>query len=192
MRYNLLTLSGVTSAVFLISTYLGFVWADQNPSLAKSVLDEFSAGFDFIKELPHYVIFSFILANNSIKSLVSMVLGVLFGIAPIVFIAINGFVIGVVLNVKGAEIGFYNVLVMLLPHGIIEIPAVLIACTYGLWLGLKTFDRVRGKDVNISQCLKKALMVYLKVVLPMLLIAAFVETYITPIIALLSGSIPLD
>ena len=173
----------VMTTLFFVAVYMGYTWAGMYPESAKAILDEFTSSFEFIKNIPHYLIFVIIFVNNSVKALISLVLGILFGLVPIFFVFINGFLIGVVLNVKGAEMGLSKVVVMLLPHGILEIPAVILACSYGLWLGFRVLDRVRGKNVNLAHCLKRAFESYLRIVLPTLLIAALIETYVTPLVA---------
>ncbi len=78
--------------------------------------------------------------------------------------------------------GLLKVLLAIIPHGVLEIPAVLIASSYGVWLGLKFYRAMLGKG-EFKPYLKKALIVYFKIVVPLLFIAAFIETFITPVLA---------
>jgi stage II sporulation protein M len=69
----------------------------------------------------------------------------------------------------------------IIPHGIFEIPAVLIAASYGLWWGVKNYRKFRYKDSfrdEFSLPIKR----YIFIVIPLLLIGSFVEAYITPFI----------
>ncbi len=81
--------------------------------------------------------FLFIFFNNTLKSIFVMYLGGLLGFIPIIFLAVNGMIIGY-LFVQMSEAG-QNVWMLLikgiLPHGIIEIPAIIIACAFGLRFG---------------------------------------------------------
>jgi stage II sporulation protein M len=63
--------------------------------------------------------------------------------------------------------------IALLPHGIIEIPALLIAAALGAWFIETQMDKL----TRIDLC--KLFAVY---VIPLLLVAAVIETYITPVL----------
>ncbi|WP_337103266.1 stage II sporulation protein M [Paenibacillus sp. YIM B09110] len=87
-----------------------------------------------------------IFLNNAIKAVFVMYLGAFFGIIPLLFIVVNGMLIGFLLqNIAAQEGAGYMASVVLkgiLPHGIIEIPAIIIACAYGMkfgTLGLRGF-----------------------------------------------------
>ncbi len=170
-------------ALFALSIFSGYQEAKRNPIKAESVVHQFSSEFGFVKRLPSYAVFALIFLNNSIKAFVVMILGSLFGIAPIFFVFINGYLIGLVTYAVGLKIGMRKVVMMLVPHGVIEIPAVILACSYGLWLGRMFFKKITGDNVSMSECIKEAIRVFFKTVVPMLIIAAFVETFITPRIA---------
>ncbi len=65
----------------------------------------------------------------------------------------------------------------MLPHGIIEVPALLIAASYGLWLGVAFIRRIRGREVTpIRFHIEHAFRRYFAVVLPLLIVAAGIET----------------
>ncbi len=60
---------------------------------------------------------------------------------------------------------------------VFEIPALLIAASYGLWLGVMGFRRMRGKeDTPLKFHIGYASRQYLAVVFPLLVIAAAIET----------------
>jgi stage II sporulation protein M len=91
---------------------------------------------------PQWSFFVFIFLNNSIKSVVIIFLGALFGILPVFFLLINGAVIGYLIHlsaIQGQDL-FTLIVKGLLPHGIIEIPAIIIACAFGLQFGGKALS----------------------------------------------------
>ncbi len=173
----------ILACLFLFSIYSGYLVAMNDPMIAKNVLTQFSQEFGFIKQLPRFLIFFIIFINNTVKAFVAMLLGVLFGLVPVLFVMINGIMVGIVVYVVGERIGTERVIMLLLPHGMIEIPAMLLACSYGVWLGRMFFERLRGKDVSMKEMIKEAVSKFVRTVLPMLLIAAFIEAYITPMLA---------
>ena len=126
--------------------------------------------------------FAFIFLNNAIKSAIVVYLGLLFGLFPLVFLLINGMVIGFLLFVmreQGADVA--DVLLYgILPHGILELPAIVIACAYGLKLGVLAMRRLAGRDggeLGYTLRLTLPLILFLAAVL---LAAALVEATVTP------------
>ncbi|MCS7144094.1 MAG: stage II sporulation protein M [Archaeoglobaceae archaeon] len=161
------------SALFLLSCYFGYLLADLYPEFARreiEILKEFLKSITS-EEISPVAIFIIIILNNSIKSFVAMVLGVLLGIVPILFVITNGLIIGVFANVFGEEIGTFSFILKIIPHGILEIPAIILASSYGVWLGIE-FLRDRK---NIDKHMRYATGQFVKIVLPMLIVAAVIE-----------------
>ena len=171
------------TTLFLVSAISGYISAMVNPENAENTVAQFFTQFEFVKELDPFKLLALIFLNNSLKSMIAMLTGFFFGIFPVLFIFLNGFFIGVVVFVKSQEIGLTGVMMLLLPHGIFEIPAVLMASSYGLWLGRVFYDKVRGRDVSIGSAYTYALKKFLTRIVPVLLLAAFIETFITPLVA---------
>ncbi|MEC0126959.1 stage II sporulation protein M [Paenibacillus pabuli] len=97
--------------------------------------------------------FLFIFFNNAIKSVLVIYAGLFLGILPVIFLLINGMVIGFLVHTTmnyGAS--FFDIVVKgLLPHGIIEIPVIIIACAFGLRFGglvLKSLAQFGGEKRN--------------------------------------------
>ncbi len=168
------------TVVFFLAIIMGYSSAETNPEMAKSFVEQFSTEFGFIKLLPPLLIFLIIFINNSVKAFVAMVLGTFLGIAPLLFVFINGYIIGVVVYFVGSKVGLERVVMMLVPHGVIEIPAIILACSYGMWLGRMFLKKITGSNVSLGECVERAIRFYVKTVIPMLIVAAFVETFITP------------
>ena len=91
--------------------------------------------------------------------------------------------IGIVLYISSMKIGMLSSIMLILPHGIIEIPALILGCSYGLWLGKMLILKIIGKEVPMMDCIKYSIIQYVKFIIPMLIIAALVETYLTPFIS---------
>lgn len=162
------------SALFLFSCYFGYLLAEIYPDFARrelEILKEFLRSFT-ARDISPIAIFILILLNNSIKSFVAMILGIFLGVAPILFVMINGTIVGIFANIFGEEIGIVSFILKIIPHGIIEIPAIILASSYGVWLGIE-FLRDRK---NIDKHMRYAVTRFVKIVLPMLIIAAIIET----------------
>jgi len=58
----------------------------------------------------------------------------------------------------------------------LEIPALIIAASYGQWLGMNVLRRMRGKKIDpVGGQVKHALQRYFVVVFPLLVVAAGIE-----------------
>lgn len=136
---------------------------------------------------PGLMMFLLIFFNNAIKSLLVMYLGVFFGVVPLFFILINGMVLGYLFaNNPQPTIDLFTLITRgILPHGIIEIPAIIIAGAYGLRFGVLTFKGVGalfrrdgrfGRVYEAFAVRTVPLMVWLTVAL---LLAAVIESTVT-------------
>jgi uncharacterized membrane protein SpoIIM required for sporulation len=74
----------------------------------------------------------------------------------------------------------------ILPHGILEIPAILLGMTFALRMGAALVAPPKGLDIGQGLTLTGAnfIKILIFVVVPLLLIAAFIEANITPQIVL--------
>jgi stage II sporulation protein M len=125
----------------------------------------------------------FIFLNNTVKSIAVMYLGLLFGIVPAVFLLLNGMVIGHLLTSldrQGVQV-IELIVKGLLPHGILEIPAILLACGYGLKMGTTAWSALTGRSEARSE-LKRLMLISLPLMLFLTLalgIAAVIEATVT-------------
>jgi Uncharacterized membrane protein len=133
-----------------------------------------------------------IFINNAKIAGFIIYLGFLFGIYPAVLMVLNGMVIGYLMHQYYAVEGMSRMLEVLfkgiLPHGIIEIPVIILASAYGLrsgniafrWLGcLVNSSRAKAMGKETKQYLMMTLPVLLGIVL-LLLAASLIESTITP------------
>jgi len=148
---------------------LEFIW---------NLLGDYMGGFP---ENGHYL-FLIIFTNNSAVSFLAMILGVFLGIFPILVIALNGIVIGVVsLNFIESH-GLQYLLLGTLPHGVIEIPVFLLSAGIGLKLGYKSFRKIAFKEEGIVEEVRKGIKLFLIFILPMIFLAALIESFVTPLL----------
>jgi len=83
----------------------------------------------------------FIFINNLKSSFFAIFCGILFGIIPFAILIVNGYVLGFVAN-KTTVLAGYSVLWRLLPHGIFELPAVLISIGIGIAFGIRFLSKI--------------------------------------------------
>lgn len=102
---------------------------------------------------PELNFFLFIFFNNAVKSIMVMMFGAIFGLLPAFFLLMNGLALGFVVTAAGGKGGNVMDLIVrgLLPHGFIEIPAILIAAGFGMQFGyliLKSLGEVGSRDAS--------------------------------------------
>jgi stage II sporulation protein M len=136
---------------------------------------------------PELTMFKLIAANNIFVSILAMALGIVGGIFPVFMLVTNGMVLGYVLDGIAQE--GHNVWLLiaksLLPHGIIELIAVFLACAFGLRFGLTlikgVLGSILGKEKSWQPFVRTAIgsIPALILITVMLVIAAVVESTIT-------------
>lgn len=170
---------GIVSLLFLLSAAIGYVVAIMHPEMAMQSLEELEGLVDLLKNLSPIEIMFLIFLNNSIKSLFILVLGVFFGVVPLLFIAYNGYFLGIFSYKILMEQSLLYLAGGLLPHGIIEIPMVVISAAVGIRLGLKVIAAFKGESVSLKEEMLTGIKFFFYWVMPLLFIAAVVETFIT-------------
>ncbi len=165
--------------LFVISGAFGFITAQQFPFEAGMAVEQASGDLSFLDQLSSMTIFSIIALNNSVKAIIIILLGILWGIVPVLFILINGYVVGVVVSVVTASAGFSTILLGTIPHGIFEIPAILLAASYGVWLGEMFTKKLKDKKIQLNVSIKYTIGKFMRIILPVLVLAAFIEAFFT-------------
>lgn len=145
----------VSLLIFAAGVALGAANAD---TLTRLILSDLEKLGEYSRQLsqtetPELHFFTFIFLNNALKSVAIMVLGGLLGIMPGVFLLMNGVALGYVVAAAGSRGEHVLDLIVrgLLPHGIIEIPAILIAS--GFWSSKVWASwalEIRGKERSIG------------------------------------------
>ena len=158
--------------LFFLASFIGYFFpvffSEQILEMIRELIDK-TEGLDGIE------LIRFIFLNNTQSSFFALFLGVFFGIIPFFILIVNGYVLGFVANIVVGEEGLF-VLWKLLPHGIFEIPAVLISIGLGLRLGMfLLFYHGKGKWKEFKSWLNDSLRVFVFVVVPLLVIAAIIE-----------------
>jgi stage II sporulation protein M len=117
-----------------------------------------------------FEVITMIFLNNAKAALLSILLGVFFGIFPVAVLIVNGYLVGFTGRIASEEFGL-SIMLRLIPHGIFELPAILISVGLGLKMGMVLLKERK----EFKKEFKKAIKFYLLVILPLLLIASIVE-----------------
>ena len=166
----LLILALIFTASFLAGAFV--------PSpIRRQMTEMFQAMAGDYRELSGGKLFFNILAQNLMATLFVVIFGVIVGIIPTFVVGSNGFGLGVMYRQASEVSGFSKAALTVLPYGVFEIPALLVAASYGLWLGVMVVRRMRGKEgTPLKTNMEHAFRRYFAVVFPLLVVAASIET----------------
>jgi stage II sporulation protein M len=166
--------------LLVLGSVLGVLAIPYAPDIAQNINQSVTGFVKLFRELAKPQLAVAIFLNNAVKTLVVIVGGVLFGIVPVIFVLVNGAALGFVLYLSIEQRGLFESLLAILPHGILELPAVLLGTSTGLKLGGYAVKKVFGDaQIAMGRELAWAMKFFLAVIVPMLAIAALVESFVT-------------
>jgi stage II sporulation protein M len=180
---SLAPIFGLCCFLFSFSLGMGYILGETMPDTA---FNDILGTFPDIANMSLPELFGFIAWNNTLKSLLFMLGGLLGGVLPLYFVIFNGFFIGWVVYSYGSAYGLGYIITGLTPHGIIEIPALILAMSIGMSLGYAALNSLRRQGSLMKET-RSALGLFLTRIVPMLILAAVIEVTITPIIMALLG-----
>ena len=173
---------GMTVAAFLVLLVLAYAAGRLFPDIPVTVISAFNediAGSGIVQEDGSFNVLA-LFANN----LRAMVLGVLYGFIPFLYLpalalGVNAAILGMLASLIDGQ--WLLLAAGILPHGIFELPALFLSLAAGLCLckNINVYIRKNEKGV-MKPLLLNILRVVALLVLPLLVIAAVMETYVTP------------
>ena len=182
-RHDLIMTTVAFGALVLISFFAGFFM----PDLANNMVEQFIQQLaDLgVQEADGSISAMMLFANN----MRAMIVSVCYGFIP--FIRLPALSLGLNSVLLGLFAAYYvhngfsllAYLAGILPHGIFELPALVISLSCGLYLCRCISDSIRSKEKKnniVGETVKQIMRVIAFQVAPLLLAAAFVEAYITP------------
>jgi len=180
----------VVLTVFALAVLYGALLPpDYKSSVTSSTKEVLAPVSDFVKKNPVKTFLSlpFVIFYNNLRvAIVNLLLGVTL-LAPLGIAWFNGFIVGSIATYGDIT----RNIILLLPHGIIELTAILYSAALGLKIGVELVKKALLKRGAPLEAFKYALSKF-KLIFILLLIAAVVESYVTPLIyflyALITGS----
>jgi len=164
---------------FVFSILAGYFSAQSNPQDAEEFFEKLGVMYEPIEGFSSFGQFIFVILNNSIALFLSILLGIIFGIFPFIVIFSNGTILGILMYLFKYNLSLDQFFIGILPHGILEIPLLIIGCAMGLRVGKEVFRRVFQKKGDIKKELSTAIEFFWKIIIPLLVLAAAIEVFIT-------------
>jgi len=167
-------------ALFALTAIMGYFAAELNPAMAASWTKELEM-LKWIMDQPPILIMIIIFLKNLLSCAMAILLGLGLGLVPLLVVTSNGFLLGIVSYGAIQKAGVLYLLAGILPHGIIELPTVLLSIAIGFRLGHLLIFALLGEEADLSGETRMAVHFLLRWIMPLLLVAAAIETFITPI-----------
>ncbi len=167
-------------AVFIVALLLGAATPPEvKEGTVTSTMESFQPIEKAISENPAIYLHTvpvIIFYNNLRVAIVNYALGVTL-LVPFAVVFYNGYIVGTFLTTGDA---LTNAL-LLLPHGITELAAIIYSASLGIRVGLEAVKKLLGKESFVKATLISGARGFTYVTI-LLLISAFIETFITPLI----------
>lgn len=158
----------ITVVLFILGILLGLSELIDLSFITQTIKEK----FDAFKDFQGIELFFAIFLNNLQASAIAYYLGLLFAIVPLFIIFANGLIIGLILPLS--EQPLFQTILKLIPHGVFELPAIFLAVALGIRLGTWTVHK--NKITYIKEQLTKGTTILLTVIMPLLFVAAIIET----------------
>lgn len=168
----------VLSAVFILFVLAGMATPEEiKAELIKSQKEGLQPFAEILNKNPIVAFLSLpliILYNNLRVAVINLLLGITLFV-PFMIIAFNGFIVGLFISYGN----YVETAILILPHGIIEIPAIVISGALGLDIGIAALKKyILKKEIHLKEVFVKNISRF-KWVVVMLIVAALVESYLT-------------
>jgi len=170
----------IVIGVFLATLVLGVLVVARNPTVGETLIQFLRD--QVLGSIPSGnppLLFLAIFLNNLQACVILFLGGASLGAITLFYMATNGIVIGGIMEAVRQEKGILFVMAAILPHGIVEIPAFLIAGVLGLSLAEALWREWKG-DGDAAARARELGSVFLRAVLPLVALAAGIEAFITP------------
>jgi len=169
---------------FAFAMFAGYNLGD---TISIELIDEITGGLPNIMGFDIIQIFFLIIRRNITASFLAIILGIVGGIPPLLIMVFNGFFIGHTVYNSALVLGLGLATMTLIPHGIIEIPTVLLSSAAGMSLGYAVINRIRGQG-SLKEEFGKARLLFITKIIPLLILAGTIESILIAILLYLGST----
>lgn len=168
-----------SSLIFIFGVFGGYFFAQNFHHQTEEIIKQLQSLYSPAKEEDSLGLFIFILENNITKLLAALILGIFAGLIPLASVFVNGMLLGIFACVILEKSSWPFLIAGILPHGIFEIPALILSTAIGIRIGAVAVRKLFGRKEKFIDEFAKGLQFFISVVVPILFLAALIETYVT-------------
>ncbi|MDD5186958.1 MAG: stage II sporulation protein M [Methanoregula sp.] len=172
----------ITLFLFSVTLVAGWIGTTENPEMGTSLMELFEKEVvGQLKDAGPSTMVVNLFINNLEACILLFLGGATFGLLTFFIMSLNGVVIGAIMQIIHEDHSVAFIAAAILPHGIFEIPAFLIAGALGIMVAhslvAEWYDRADAA-AEAHRCAR----MFGMYVLPLVTVAATVEAFITPAI----------
>ena len=178
------------SALFIVAIIASLFYFHIHPEAAQKEIKTIDAVLGKMRFYSQFQVMASILIRNLIICFFILIMGLIpFFLLPIFPMLKNCYALAALIHLAG-NYSFLTLTATILPHGIIEFPALIYTTCLGVHLSLRrtrnrnvmlTIDSVQMEPPGALQ-FSRALKIYALIVTPVLVLAAIIETFLTPVL----------
>ena len=170
----------LASVFFFACLGIGIFLTMRDPAIGQSFLALFKdTVMEGITGDPPAVLCVKIFLNNLQACLLLFLGGASLGVATLFILSTNGLIIGSIIEAVREKQGIELILAAIVPHGIFEIPSFILSGALGFLLAKALHDEWHGIGDASSSAAQYG-RIFVVFILPLILLAAVVEAFITP------------
>lgn len=175
--------------LFIVSSVGVFFFLKSNSELVETLMKEVLSAFEDSELLdPNMSGWQLALGlfwNNASVCLLLVATGFIPIFLPAIgIVTVNGGVIGVLfayISILGQSVAA-TFFAGILPHGIFEIPAIILAGSLAIYLSVGIFKKIEDNGFSYKQVVGNTAKSFVFLCVPLLMVAALIEAFITPMI----------
>lgn len=188
----------IVLTIFVMGVVSGYIFFENRNEIGNSVArffvemsyrvieEKFPQQLQMMQEMGVFGRTWLILWNNFKVVIFSMVLGIFFGIPSLAIVYLNGLLIGIVGGISEEQgVSMLQFCLGIIPHGIFEIPAFLLAAAIGVRIGFMVLPVLHPRRMTLIELFEPVLnlvSIGLRIIIPLLLVAAVIEVTLTPVL----------
>ena len=178
--------AAVCALGFAVVAILYYAASVQDIAAAQNIYSQIGQAFaekGLFAEMSRIQLFGMIFANNIVAGLFVFAAGIFpFLFFPFWLVLFNAALAGVVVAVsRDSGASAVSMIASLVPHGIVELPALFFTAGLGIRVCLAATGKLisKGKGIGFAATLVRSARSFLLVALPLFLLAAFIEAFVT-------------
>jgi stage II sporulation protein M len=167
-------------SLFIVGIWFGVITYNNAPVSFSTQAADLQNLSELIVSLPRPLMMAVIFFKNTLAVAASIVLSPVFLLVPVMTLLVNGWLIGLVSGAVIHQQSVAYLLVGLLPHGIFELPALFMGEAVAFSIGATVIKAVfKNQTAGLKAGIKRDMRFMIPIVV-LFVVAAAIETYVTP------------
>ncbi len=186
-RHKFLGVFIFSAVLFTLTAVIAYIYFLYHPEQAQSAFGKLVEALrrKIPADLEGSALALVLFFNNSTVSFFSLILGLIpFLFLPVFIIISNGTAMGIVSAISTTQgLNPFIVFLSIAPHGVLELPAILYTAAMGIYLSREIIKHLLFQEYiqePFIPLVKKVFITFVGVILPLLVLAALIESFVTP------------